>query len=57
MSHLFKYCWKYLSMYIKIIVNLDAKRHHISEDCNFNIHHSECLKSHIYLHVEKQHIL
>jgi len=44
-------------MYIKIIVNLDAKRHHISEDCNFNIHHSECLKSHIYLHVEKQHIL
>jgi len=44
-------------MHIKIIVILDAKRHHTSEDYNFNIHHLECLKSRIYLCVKKQHIL
>jgi len=44
-------------MYIKIIVTVDAKRHHTSEDYNLNIHHLECLKSRIYLCVEKQHIL
>lgn len=44
-------------MYIKIIVTLYAKRHHTSQDYNLNIHHLECLKSRIYLCVEKQHIL
>ena len=44
-------------MHIKIIVTLDAKRYHTSEDYNLNIHHLECLKSRIYLCVVKQHIL
>jgi len=46
-----------LSLYIKIIATLDAKGHHTSEDYNLNIHHLQCLKSRIYLCVEKQHTL
>ena len=57
MRHLFKYFFKYLSSYIKIMVPLEATRHHISEDCNLNIYHSKSPKAHIYLCAEKHHIL